>query len=365
MTFVINRKQLADELALLQVVAERKSTIPVLSTVRTIIADGMAQLTATDLDMSLSTQVPAAGESWSGCVPSKQLYELTRLLQGEQVEFEPKDNERIQVKSGRSKHLLPTLPINQFPQLEQSQPEMRQMATISGEKLRTAIERAVACTSIKGAQMWMHGVAFRSLNDGLYIAASNNPQTAVSQISASLNMDLMIHAQAATALAKLLADGEVSLGANNNQLICVQGGRTFIARLLDAKFPDWRPLIPASFQHTVTLDPEPARQVFKLASVTAKEMALIPIPLRLTIAKDELTVETAESERGHSSETLAIDCATLNGGKLTRGVNGQHFISFLSGEAKAVMSFNDDLRLIQLSYEGEPEYRYITMTLKG
>lgn len=363
MTFIINRKQLADELALLQVVAERKSTIPVLSTVRMVVADGMVQLTATDLDMSLSTQVPAAGESWAGCVPSKQLYELTRLFNGDTVEFSPnpQGNERLQVKWGKSKHLLPTLPVNQFPQLEQPQPKM---VTISGAILRTAIERAIACTSIKGSQAWMHGVAFRSHDGYLHIVASNNPQTAVSAIASPLTLDLLLHVNAATALVKLLSDGDVSMGANDNQFILTQGNRTFVSRLLDAKFPDWRPLIPASFQHTVTLDPEPSRQAFRLASVTAREMALIPIPLRLTIAKDELIVETAESERGHSSETLVITCPTLNGERLTRGVNGQHFIGFLDAEAKTVMSFNDDLRLIQLSYEGEPDYRYITMTLK-
>lgn len=299
---------------------------------------------------------------WSGCVPSKQLYELTRLFNGDTIEFSEKDNGRLQVKWGKSKHLLPTLPVNQFPQLEQPQPEM---ATIDGAVLRTAIERAAACTSIKGAQMWMHGVAFRSHDGQLYIVASNNPQTAVSAIAAPLSVDLLLHVNAATALVKLLADGDIAVGANNNQMIVSQDGRTFVSRLLDAKFPDWRPLIPTSFQHAVTLDPESARQAFRLASVTARETALIPVPLRLTIAKDELTVETAESERGHSSETLAINCATLNGEKLTRGVNGQHFISFLSSDAKTVMSFNDDLRLVQLSYEGEPDYRYITMTLKA
>lgn len=362
MTFIVNRKQLADELALLQVVAEKKSTIPVLSTVRMVIADGMVQLTATDMDMSLSTQVPAAGEPWSGCVSSKQLYELTRLFNGDMVEFAEKDNQRLQVKWGKSKHLLPTLPVSQFPQLEQPQPEM---VAINGAVLRTAIERAVACTATKGSQTWMHGVALRSHDNQLYIVASNNPQTAVSQIPSSLNIDLLLHVNAVTALAKLLSDADVTIGANDNQLVMTQGHRTFIARLLDAKFPDWRPLIPAEFQHTVTLDPESTRQAFRLASITARETALIPIPLRLTIAKDELLVETAESERGHSSETLTIDCATLNGEKLTRGVNGQHFINFLDAGNKTVMSFNDDLRLIQLSYEGEPDYRYITMTLKA
>ena len=362
MSFIISRKALEVELAALQVVAEKKSTIAALSTVRMIIADGMAQLTATDLDMSLSTQVPAAGESWSGCVPSKQLYELTRLLQGEQVEFQPQDNGRIQVKAGRSKHLLPTLPTTQFPQLEQPQPKM---ATISGAVLRTAIERASSCITTDAVEHWMQGMVLRSQDDGLHLAATNSRQLAVTVIPAELKIDTLVPARTVAALIKLLSDADVSFGANSNQIRFEQEGRIFIARVLDMKFPDWRPLLPATFQHAVTLEPESARQAFRLASVTARETALIPIPLRLTIAKDELIVETAESERGHSSETLAIACPTLNGERLTRGVNGQHFISFLDSDAKTVMSFNDDLRLIQLSYEGEPDYRYITMTLKG
>lgn len=362
MTFIIPRKQLADELALLQIFAERKSTIPVLSTVRMIVADGMVQLTATDLDMSLTTQVPAAGESWSGCVPSKQLYELARLLQGEQVEIEPKDNERVQVKCGRSKHLLPTLSVTQFPMLEQPQPET---ATVSGLVLRTALDRAAKCVTPDAVEFWMSGVALRSHDDALYVVASNSRQTAISSIPVALSIDVLIPIRAAAALVRLLSDTDVTFGVNANQAVFTQGQRTFVTRLFDAKFPDWRPLLPTAFQHSVTLEPEAARQAFRLASVTARETALIPIPLRLTIARDELVVETAESERGHSSETLAIDCPTLNGEKLTRGVNGQHFIGFLSSEAKTIMSFNDDLRLIQLSYEGEPDYRYITMTLKG
>jgi DNA polymerase-3 subunit beta len=362
MSFVINRKQLEVELAALQVVAEKRSTIPALATVRMIVADGMAQLTATDLDMSLSTQVPAAGESWSGCVPSKQLYELTRLLQGEQVEFEPKDNGRIQVKCGRSKHLLPTLLVNQFPQLEQPQPSM---TTISGAILRTAIERASVCVTTDAAEYWMQGVVLRSYDNHLHVTATNSRQLAVTEILCDLKMDALVPLRTVTALIKLLSDADIAFGANQNQIRFEQDGRTFIARLLDMKFPDWRPLVPAAFQHSIALDTEPARQAFKLASITARETALIPIPLRLTIAKDELTVETAESERGHSSETLAIDCATLNGEKLTRGVNGAHFINFFNSDAKTLMGFNDDLRLIQLSYEGEPDYRYITMTLKA
>lgn len=362
MSFTVNRKALESELALLQVVAEKKSTIPVLSTVRIVMAEGLARLTATDLDMSLSTQVPAAGESWAGCVPSKQLYELARLLTGDNVEIEAKDNERVQVKCGRSKHLLPTFPVTQFPALEQ--PDIATV-TLSGKVLSTAIARAVGCITTDAVEHWMQGMAMRSHGNSLHIAATNSRHLAVTEIPAELKIDVLLPARAAAALVKLLTEGNVEFGASSNHAVFKQGGRTFTARLFSASFPDWRPLLPTEFKHSVTLEPEPARQAFRLASVTARETALIPIPLRLTLSSHEMVIETTESERGQSSEVLAIDCPTINGDSFSKGVNGQHFINFLDSEAKAVMAFNDDLRIIQLSYEGEPDYRYITMALKA
>lgn len=361
MTFTLNRKALADELALLQTVAERKGTIPILSTVKVAVADGLCSLVATDMDMALSTEIPAAGEPWAGCIPSKQLYELARLFNGDTIEFTPKDNERVQVKWGKSKHLLPISPVSQFPAIEQPQATT---ATISGTTLRTAIERAAKCVSPDALDHWMQGVALRTYDDSLHVAATNSRHLAVTEIPLALKVDVLAPVRAAVTLVKLIDDADVTFGASANHAMFQQGKRIFTTRLLDVKFPDWRPLLPPKYDHAVTLDAELTRQAFRLAATTAKEIALIPIPIRLTIKSSELLIETTESERGHSAEVLAIDCPTLNGDGLTRGVNGQHFISFLDGDAKAVMSFNNDLRIIQLSPEGEPNYRYITMSLK-
>lgn len=362
MSFIINRKALLDELILLQAVAEKKPTIPVLSTVRMVVADDMVQLTATDLDMSLTAQVPAAGDTWAGCVPSKQLYELARLLTGNNIEIEPRDNERIQIKCGRSKHLLPIFPVGKFPAVEQ--PSVT-TAVLSGGILSTAIARAAACITPDAVDYWMQGVALRSHEDGLYVVASNSRQTAISVIPASVTVDVSIPVRAANALVKLLGEGDVAFGVADNQAVFQQGKRTFCARLLTAQFPDWRPLVPATWKHNLTLEPDSAQQAFRLAAVTAWETALIPIPLRLVLSQTQLKVETRESERGQSSEVLGIDCASLNGDEMSIGINGAHFIGFLNSDSKTIVSFNDNPGPIQLSYEGEPSYWYITMALKA
>lgn len=358
--FKVNREQLANELGLLQTVAEKKGTMPVLSTVLFVFDGDTLTLTGTDIDMSLITELPASGEPWSGCIPSKQLFDLTRLLNGENVDFLPAEN-GISIKWGKSRHMLPIYEAAAFPSVTRPQVDL---VTLDGKALSTALERALRCISADAKSPWMQGVSLCSREKRLDVTATNSRHLATTKIDTLLNVDLVLSARAAMALSKFL-DDETEAGATENQVIFRQGSKVFMARLLDVKYPDWRPLVPANFKHGVLLDPQVSRQAFKLASITARETAMIPIPLRLSLNRSEMEIETEETDRGKSSEIVAIECATLNGDTLSRGVNGHHFLGFLEEDKKAIMSFNDDMRIIQLTYETEPDYRYITMALKA
>lgn len=363
MTFTVNRKALLNELALLQTVAEVKTTMPILATTRFNFDGSLLTLTATNMDTSLITSLGATGEAWSGCTPSKQLYELTRLFNGEEIQFAPAPvSQRIVVKWGKSQHKLPTYEADKFPTIEQPQVET---VLLDGPTLRKALERALRCVTTDASEYWMQGVSLRSIEGKLYVVASNSRQTAICAVDSTLQTDILIPRLAVASLVKLIEDGEIGIGASENQVTFQQGVHVFTARLLDAKFPNWQPLIPTSFTYSISLDAEPTLQAFKLAAVTAYETALIPIPLRLTLSHDEMTIETRESEKGHSSETVAAPCAALNGSSLIVGINGQHFIGFLGDTEKAVLSFNDNPGPLLLSPVDEPGYRYITMALKA
>lgn len=363
MTFTINRKALLDELALLATVAETKTTMPILATTKFDFDGSLLTLTATNMDTSLVTSLSATGEAWSGCVPSKQLYELTRLLNGEEIQFSPDvENERIAVKWGKSRHKLPTYEAGNFPVI--TQPQVK-VTVIDGPTLRKALERALRCITTDATEFWMQGVSLRTIEEKLYVVASNSRQTAICAIESTLNADVLVPWRAVASLVKLIDEGEVSVGIGENQVVFQQGVHTFTARLLDAKFPNWQPLIPTAFKYTVPLESESALPAFKLAAVTAYETALIPIPLLLIFGRDRITIETRESERGHSSETIAVSCEAVNGSSPYIGINGAHFISFLGDTEKVVLSFNDNPGPLLLSPADEPDYRYITMALKA
>lgn len=361
MTFTVNRQSLAGELALLATTAEKKTTMPILSTVKVEFDGEVLRLTGTDIDMAIVTEIEASGEPWSGCIPAKQLNDLVRLFNGDTVEFTPKPNDRIQVKWGKSKHLLPIYPVSEFPVIDQPEVEM---FVLDGTVLKSALVRALRCTSPDAVEHWMHGISLRTYDGVLTVTGTNSRNLGTTAIPVVLNIDILLPVRAALASVKFI-EGEIRIGASDNRIVFHQERMIFTALLLDAKFPDWRPLVPSGFKHSIALDAESTSHAFRLAAVTAKESQLIPIPLKLTVSCNQLIVETGESEIGQSTEILTVDCPTLNGDALAARINGAHFISFLNAEEKPVVSFNDDLRMFQLSVEDDPSYRYITMTLRA
>lgn len=364
MTFTLNRTQLAKELALLQSAAEAKGTIPILSFIRFDIGDGKAQLMASDQVITLAVEIEAAGE-WQGCVPMRQLVTLVKLLDEDQIKFTPKTNGRIEVKASTSKHLLVTFPFDDFPEAETAEG-----ATISVDAIRflSMLNHTAFCAGKEGEGK---GYIFECVNlevkeRELTLAATNSRQFGAVSCAVETDAEFvaLLPTRCIEGLMKLCeGEGAVTITADDNHARFQHDSRTLTTRLVVGKFPNWRLVMPKTLQHEVVIDPERLSLSLKRACVTTRESKMIRHPLNLIFTKDQLAI-TSSSEDGESSDTLSIECASLNGNEMLVRVNGEHLLNFIAHtEGKVKCQFND-ARLLQLGIESEPNYRYITMALR-
>jgi DNA polymerase III subunit beta len=233
--FKVNRKALLTELSLLRTVAERKLTTPILSSILYEFNGQQLQLTATDLDCTLTTRLEAAGEPWAGCVPAKQTHALVRLMEGDELTLTPRANERLEIKHGQSKHLLPTYPATDFPAID---PPCDGSLTLDAELLAAMIHAvkfsALDIDSVVGpADQRFTGLQF-SLNNGrLKMQASRKVTFASVECEAEGGEPFcsVIPPQAVNALIALADDGLVSVGATESCATFRNGNRTLSARL--------------------------------------------------------------------------------------------------------------------------------------
>ncbi|HJS49646.1 MAG TPA: DNA polymerase III subunit beta, partial [Gaiellaceae bacterium] len=137
-------------------------------------------------------------------------------------------------------------------------------------------------------------------------------------------------------LARLAAGEEhVELGVHENYVIFAVGDAWLTSRRIDGQFPNYKQLLPETFEAEITLQRESLLEVVRRAGVMAQRNA----PLRLRFADGELTISAQTQDIGEATESLPIDFA---GEEVEIGFNPD----FLRDGLEAVSSDTIQLKLI-------------------
>lgn len=359
--FTINREWLGRELVILQSVAEKKGTIPVLQFALFSFDGTNLVITATDLDVTLVCQIPAEGESWSGCVPLKPLASLVRLFSGD-VRFTPKPKDRIEVTSGTSKHLLPSLPATSFP----ATPVLAKTTTavISGPTLREGLARVLPCVTTEESRYTLAGVQFETKGDKLQLVATDSHRLGVAELPCETEMKVLIPLVGIRALARLESESvEMESDTNHARFKCDH--RILITRLLVGQFPNWEMIVPKALPNRVEVNADDLAAAIKRASLTRAEsykvgIGRIQAALKFTLTANCLTVESVENDKGQSTETVSAT-SNLNGTDYPLGMNPDYILDFLAqAEGQIVWEMKDGDSQQLLTADGM-DFKYVVM----
>ena len=110
------------------------------------------------------------------------------------------------------------------------------------------------------------------------------------------------------------ASSEVAVSLLPNQAVFRAGAIVLNTRLIDGQFPNFRQLLPESYEHDVRLP----RQEFLEVTRRVSQLAQRNAPLRLSLAPSELTVAASTPDVGDAEETMP---AAFEGEPLEIGFN--------------------------------------------
>src|SRR5687767_7030059 len=118
MEFTVTKYDLLQEIALIQGVVERKTTIPILANVLFRAEGGELGIIATDLEIGLKSVCPIKLTTpGSITLPAKRLYEIIRALPDKEIKFKRGDANWVTVTCGTSRFRIAGLPQEDFPAL--------------------------------------------------------------------------------------------------------------------------------------------------------------------------------------------------------------------------------------------------------
>ena len=100
-------------------------------------------------------------------------------------------------------------------------------------------------------------------------------------------------------------DAELEIGVRQNQVVFAVDGTVLSSRLIDGQFPNYRQLLPETYEHELTLGTGEITEVVRRMSLLALKNA----PLRLRFSEGELTVSAQTPDVGEARETLPVPFA--------------------------------------------------------
>jgi DNA polymerase III subunit beta len=286
-----------------------RSAIQTLSGVLLRAGDGRVELQATDMELGIRVSVPAQVErEGEAVVPGRLLLDVVRSLPKEEMSLEYRSSQQdVEVVSGTAKFHLRTLPLEDFPKLPESGGST--MRVPSGAFVET-INRVARSASRDETRPHLTGVLVSASGKELRMVATDSYRLSVKETSLDEALDGELEANVPARTLQELGrvaggdnpEAEIEIAALENQVVFTVGDTVLSSRLVEGRFPNYRQLLPESFEHELRLATGELLEVVRRISLLAQKNA----PLRMAFSDGALEVSAQTPDVGEASESLPV-----------------------------------------------------------
>ena len=362
MKVTCSRDELVQKLAIVARAVSTRATVLVLGGILLRAEEGELQLAATDMELSLRTALEAQVEGEGAVVvPGRLLVDLARLLPDEDVQIEHRAEEGVvRIECGSASYRLHTYNVEDFPRL----PDVEAIGTFSVDRdaLLDTVARVSRSASRDESRPVLTGILARFEGGKVVMAATDSYRLSVKETSLdgdAPELEAIVPARALTELSRIAQGVDaMELGVHENQVVFVLDGITLTTRRIEGQFPNYRQLLPESFEHVVSIPRTEILDVVRRVAVMAQRNS----PLRLRFAEGELTISSQTQDVGEARESLPVG---FSGEPLEIGFNPE----FLREGIESVTADEIQLKLISplrpglIQAEGD-DFWYLIMPIR-
>lgn len=300
---VCDKDELVSRISIVSRAVSTRSSVQVLSGIRLGSSEGKLELAATDMELSLRTNL-AGSVTGSGAVvvPAKLLTDIVRLLPAGEVVLEEHDGS-LSVTSGSYSSRLNVYAAEDFPKLPVISGAL---TTLETPAFLDTIERVSRAASKDESRPVLTGILVRFEGTSLVMAATDSYRMSVKETTLSQpgpELEAIIPARALAELHRIAAGSDaIEVAVEENHVVFHVAGVWLTTRRIDGQFPDVKKLRPESFEAELSLPRVELLEVVRRAAVLAQRNS----PLRLRFAEGELTISAQAQDIGETRETLPI-----------------------------------------------------------
>jgi DNA polymerase III subunit beta len=309
----VQRDDLLAQLQTVTRVASTRSAIQALSGVQLVAGDQNCELRATDMDVSLRVPLPAQTVREGVVVlPARLLLDVVRSLPAAEVSLELRSAEQdVELISGGATFHIRTLRTEDFPPFPEPGSEDGVSVPL-GAFVQTALKVAGSASRDETRPV-LTGILVSATDRELRMVATDSYRLSVKETALEAPLtsafEVNVPARALQELARVAAgseEGQLRVSVLQNQVVFELDGVVLSSRLIDGQFPNYRQLLPETFEHELRIAAGELTEVVRRISLLAQKNA----PLRLAFNPGELTVSAQSRSRSRSKGSRSRSAST-------------------------------------------------------
>jgi DNA polymerase III subunit beta len=356
MELTIGKRDFLRGLARTHAVADRKSSMPMLSNVLLSAEDTHAlRLAATDLYLGITARAPSnIARGGSVAISARTLFDIVKNLPEGEVSLQVGENHAVELRCGKVRYKIPGMPGDDFPPLPMA--EASAYSEIDARVLGDLIALTQYSMSTDDTRPHLAGALFEGDGKTVRMVTTDGHRLSKAERKLGdgvgmLNFSMLVPHKGVGELRRLIddarsadkEDGPLTLG------IATTGGNAFFRRddiqlsikLVDEQFPPYAKVIPQQQSRRVVAPRGALVDALRRISLVASDKSG---GVRLSIAPGSLSITSENPDVGEGSEDLDVDFA---GEPLVIGFNARYLLDALG-------ALTEDEVALELSGELDP-----------
>jgi len=365
MNIKINREVLIKPLSSVVGIVEKRQALPILSNLLLVGNANKLTFTATDLEMQTSLNIDTKIETdFEITISARKLFDITRALpENSELDFQINES-RVNVKAGKSKFNLQTLPSKDYPLLKKNDSESVSVK-LSQNKLKGLLKQVDFAMAQQDIRYYLNGLLFEIQGQKLNIVGTDGHRLSFTSAKLDDNYEkkeVIIPRKTIMELIKLLDDSDeiVELEILNQQVTFKFGDIFIITKVIDGKFPDYNRVIPVGYENGFLIDRQMLLNAMQRASILSNEKYR---GIRLVLSENNMKLITTNSEQEEAQEDIEI---SYNKEAIDIGFNVTYLIDVLNNIQFDQLSFTfkDSNSSCLVTIPNNDDYKYVVMPMR-
>jgi len=287
------------------------SPLPALLGIKIEAKDGAIQLTASDSDISIRTQIDATEESkleisepGEIVLEARYILDMVRKIDSDLIDVEILDGSLTKISGSSVNFELTGIKASNYPIIDFAEPQ--EHFELKSDVMKDIIAQTCFATSDKETRPVLTGLNVSCEGRKLVCIATDSYRLArkVINLDEDHEFNITIPARSLNEVAKIVASAEsVTVALSDKKALFVIGNILIQTRLIDGVYPETSRLIPGKFEYELTVDARDMLNAIDRAAFIKNDGISI---IKMEMSSSEIVVSSRSNEVGSTEKLNAI-----------------------------------------------------------